>query len=371
MSSLAEEISSLEPALRERLESRGFRDETLLALASTLGGDPVARNRLRGVVEPVPESRLALPVDTREARALGRRELESGRVAACVLAGGMATRMGGVVKALVEVLPGVTFLDARLAEVRALRAQGVEVPLWLMTSEATNRAIGRALGERPDSSSLARTFEQFSSLRLEPSGRLFRIAGEPSPYATGHGDLVDALRASGLLRAFVAGGGRHVWISNLDNVGVTVDEALLGHHVASGAKLTAELVERRPGDSGGGPVLLDGRPIITELFRLPRELDSAQIPVFNTNSFLVDAVALEAAQVSWTYLEVHKDVDGRVAVQFERLLGELTTALDTRFVRVPRDGLASRFLPVKTARDLGHVEAVLRARWVGDGLTPR
>ena len=33
-----------------------------------------------------------------------------------VLAGGMATRMGGVVKALVEIVPGLTFMDARLAE---------------------------------------------------------------------------------------------------------------------------------------------------------------------------------------------------------------------------------------------------------------
>jgi UTP--glucose-1-phosphate uridylyltransferase len=371
MSRLAEELSSLDPALRGRLEARGFRDETLLAWATTIGGDPGERNRLRGRVEPVPASMLTSDVGTAEARALGRRELESGRVAACVLAGGMATRMGGVVKALVEVLPGVTFLDARLAEVRELRDRGIEVPLWLMTSEATDGAIRVALAERPDGAALARTFEQFLSLRLEPSGPLFRIAGEPSPYATGHGDLVDALRVSGLLRAFVARGGRHVWISNLDNVGVTVDEALLGHHIASGAQLTAELVERRPGDSGGGPVLLDGRPIITELFRLPREVDAAKVPVFNTNSFLVDAAALESALVSWTYLEVHKQVDGRVAVQFERLLGELTTAVDTRFVRVARDGLSSRFLPVKTPADLGHVEQVLRARWVGDTPTPR
>ena len=32
------------------------------------------------------------------------------------MAGGMATRMGSVVKALVEALPGRTFLDLRLAE---------------------------------------------------------------------------------------------------------------------------------------------------------------------------------------------------------------------------------------------------------------
>ncbi len=40
------------------------------------------------------------------------RALAEGRLAFVVLAGGMATRMGGVVKALVEPLPGRTFLDA-------------------------------------------------------------------------------------------------------------------------------------------------------------------------------------------------------------------------------------------------------------------
>ena len=53
-----------------------------------------------------------------------------------------------------------------------------------------------------------------------------------------------------------------------------------------------------------------------------------------------------------TIAEVKKQVDGKDVVQFERLLGELTSALDTRFVKVPRDGLASRFLPVKDGPEL-------------------
>ena len=55
------------------------------------------------------------------------------------------------------------------------------------------------------------TFQQNIGLRLTPDGHLFRGAdGEPSTYATGHGDLVDALRRSGLLRAFSQGGGQYV-----------------------------------------------------------------------------------------------------------------------------------------------------------------
>jgi UTP--glucose-1-phosphate uridylyltransferase len=55
-----------------------------------------------------------------------------------------------------------------------------------------------------------------------------------------------------------------------------------------------------------------------------------------------------------------------VAVQFERLLQELTAALPAIYARVPREGAASRFLPVKDHEELGarqrDIAAVARAR---------
>ena len=79
-----------------------------------------------------------------------------------------------------------------------------------------------------------------------------------------------ALHRSILFAAFNAAGGRWVWISNLDNVGAGVDLALLGQHIASEAPLTVELVDKEPGDQGGGPVLFAGRPIIAERRALAR-----------------------------------------------------------------------------------------------------
>lgn len=359
---LATALAQLEPDLRERLERRGFRCEALLACAQTLGGDATVRNRLPGDVRCVPPGTVHDLEVNPELAALGRAALQAGRVAVCVLAGGMATRMGGVVKALVEALPGKTFLDLRLEEVQKLAADsGARVPLWLMTSEPTDAPIREALS-RAGVEALATTFEQFVSLRLDEAGGLFLQDGKPSVYATGHGDLPDALRASGRLDAFLASGGRYVWISNLDNVGAAIDETALGYHIASGLPVTAEVVDKRAGDAGGGPVLHDGRPIIAENFRLPPGFDVSQVAVFNTNSFIVDAQALVELKLAWTYLEVRKTVEGRTAIQFERLLGEVTMALDTHFLRVPRDGVASRFLPVKSFEDLAAVAPLLAAR---------
>jgi UTP--glucose-1-phosphate uridylyltransferase len=283
----------------------------------------------------------------------------------------MATRMGGVVKALVEALPGRTFLEIRLAEIDHLeRSAGAPVPLWLMTSEATDRPIREALGprHRPDDDRCV-TFEQNVSLRLTADGGLFLDdAGEPSVYATGHGDLPDALRRSGILGRFLARGGATLWIANLDNLGATVDPAILGWHLAHGGPLSVEVVDKVAGDRGGGPVRWDGRPIIVEEFRLPLGFDPATVPVFNTNTFLVSAAALHALSMEWTYVEVEKKVGERRAVQFERLLGELTVGLPPRFLRVPREGLASRFLPVKDVDELERrrpeIEAIARARGI-------
>jgi len=284
---------------------------------------------------------------------LGEAALARGELALVVLAGGMATRMGGVVKALVEILPGTTFLDARLAEREYWqRVSGAPLPMWLMASHATDAPVREALADRLDADRVA-VFGQQASLRLDPDGRLFRDDdGNPSMHATGHGDLLDALAGSGLLERFLAGGGRYLWIANLDNLGAAVDPLVLGWHIEQGAPLTVEVVDKLPGDHGGIPVRWNGRQVILEGFRLPAGFDEDDVPVFNTNTFVTDAAALAAVNPAWTWFRVEKEVDGRPAIQFERLVGELTSVLDSRFLRVPRDGHDSRFLPAKDWSEL-------------------
>jgi UTP--glucose-1-phosphate uridylyltransferase len=370
--SLRDQIAALPSALKRRIEDRGFKTDELVAWASVIGVDRDKRNRLPGTVEPpAPSDIVDAPTpgtpDHERCAALGRAAIERGEVALCVMAGGMATRMGGVVKALVDALPQRTFLDLRLAENAHLAAlAGRPFPLWLMTSEATESPIRKALGARLAGDDLA-TFEQCVSLRLRPDGTLFfDDDGAPSVYATGHGDLPDALRTSGILGRFVAGGGQVVCIANVDNLGATVDPAIVGYHLSHGQPLTVELVDKVGSDRGGGPVRWDGRPIITEEFRLPIGFDPSSVPVFNTNTFLVSAPALQELSMEWTYVEVEKTIGKQKAVQFERLLGEITAALPARMLRVPRDGVASRFLPVKDVPELERrrpeIEAIVRAR---------
>jgi len=376
LSTLADELAALEPALKARLAASAFDPAWLVTRARVLlsrrASGAAAGNRVAGPVRaPLAHEIAPLPEASSEAgrklRAVGEAALANGEVALCVLAGGMATRMGSVVKALVEIVPGVRFLDARLAEQALVsRRAGRALPLWLMTSEATDAPIRRALATAGAPPEVA-TFRQGIALRLNTDGHLFRDThGVPSQYATGHGDLVDSLRASGLLDRFRQAGGRYVLIANLDNLGACIDPAYLGAFITSSAQLQVEVCRKEPGDRGGVPVELDGRIQVLEEFRLPEGFDARSVPVFNTNTMLASADALAEVSVPWSWFLVEKEVDGRTAVQFERLLQELTAVLDTRYVEVPREGDGARFLPVKDPAELDRrrpvLEALLRAR---------
>ena len=74
-------------------------------------------------------------------------------------------------------------------------------------------------------------------------------------------------------------------------------------------------------------------------------------PVFNTNTFVLDAGAIDV-DFPLTWFAVNKTVDAKAAVQFERLVGELTAFLDSAFLRVERHGPDARFQPIKTPEDI-------------------
>jgi UTP--glucose-1-phosphate uridylyltransferase len=374
-SSIREELSQLPAEVTALLARHHFDVTRFERLADRLKHGGTVDNRERGeVLPPAPEDVTALPArGSAEWQALEQRGLEAlGRneCALVVLAGGMATRMGGVVKALVEALPGKTFLDLRLAEIGAMaRKAGHAPPLWLMSSHSTHDKLLSALGERADGYQIA-VFPQYLSLRLTPDGHVFRDAeGNPSEHAPGHGDLPDALRESGLLTRFVNQGGKVVLVANLDNLGATLEPALIGWHLANGRQVTCEVVQKT-NDRGGIPVRLDGRPVVLEEFRLPEHFDASSVAVFNTNTFLFDARALAELAMEFTYFIVHKKVGSAEVVQFERLVGEVTSHLETRFVLVPRSGSESRFLPCKDHDELNLRRAEIRAVAEARGILP-
>ncbi len=300
--------------------------------------------------------------DEAKYRSIGEQALRSGSCALVVLAGGMATRMGGVTKALVEVFDGKTFLDLRLGEQLALEKKyGTKPPLWLMTSHATHEGIAEALGDRLDGENVA-LFRQGLSVRLnEQFDVFFDENQEPSIHSPGHRDLPDSLKASGLLSKFLARGGKYVLVTNLDNLGGGLDPVIIGMHLSHADPVTCEVVDKVGSDRGGIPIKVDGQLVVLEEFRIPPSFDPSQVRVFSVNSFSFDAQALAELAMDWTYFEVKKQVSGTPVIQYERLINEVSSHLSTQYLRVPRDGVASRFMPVKDFDELAARREALMA----------
>ena len=365
-------VPAIDAATRELLDRFGHQPQLLAKLIGKLTGD--ADNAIRGRVEvPLPDDVVRLPERGSAERirlaAIGERAIAAGKVGAVILAGGMATRFGGVVKAAVPAVLGRSFLELKIADLVAVaRRTGGRVPCYLMTSFATDERVAELARALTTERVPIETFAQGISLRVTRDGEPFIEAdGSASPYAPGHGDLSFALRERGVMKRFRDAGGEILVMSNVDNLGATLDPAIVGLHIEKKVAVTAEVVRKEPGDKGGAPARVDGLVQIVESFRFPPAFDQDGIPVFNTNTFVLDAAAIDR-DFDLTWFVVEKTVDGKKVIQFERLVGELTAFLPSAFVEVERHGDDGRFQPAKDPQELARrapeIEALLRARGV-------
>jgi UTP--glucose-1-phosphate uridylyltransferase len=354
-------LDKLSPKERHLLARHHFDSATFEKLRRRFceGQWSTADNRLTGQVELAAGGDIqSLPDATSEEgerlATIGREALERGEVGALVLNGGMATRFGSVVKGCVPVFDGYSFIGLKLADAAS---RGTSVPVLLMNSFATDDKTKEHLVTNkffgfPQTQ--VTTFTQNISLRLTPEGDIFRTEEGETLYAPGHGDVGEVVRRE-VLNEFRARGGKYLLMSNVDNVLASLDPIVIGAHVAAaeaqGVEMTIETVDNQGSTTGGMPARVDGKLQVVEAFRFPQGFDVSAIPVYNTNTFLFTADALDR-DFDLTWFVVEKTVQGKKAVQFERLAGQLSAFLKAQFLEVPRRGQASRFLPIKRREDL-------------------
>ena len=320
-------------------------------------------------IEPVPGEEL---VDARllaENKDHGRMVLD--RTIMIKLNGGLGTSMGLTsAKSLLEVKPGKTFLSVILHQAAN---QGVSLALMnsFSTQADTVAAIDR-LGAAPPKMFLQHMFpkilrEDFSPARWPDNPDL-----EWNP--PGHGDIYTALQTSGVLDALLAEGIRYAFISNSDNLGATLDPALLGYFARNEIPFMMEVAERTPSDTKGGHLARhkSGRLILREVAQCPSDEISAFTDIelfrfFNTNniwinlSFLADLFR-EKKTVRLPIIVNPKTLDPRnedspPVYQIETAMGAAIFLFEGAMaVRMPK----SRLIPVKTCGDL----LVLRSDYV-------
>ena len=361
MNTLKAALSELDEATQDLLSEHHFDRDTWLSLASDIqaaSGD-VPSNLISGELQPPSSQNLdTLPPEKSEDAArlidLGMNAIANDEVMVLVLNGGMATRFGGVVKGVVPVLDNLTFIGWKLQST-AQASRGHHPRVLFLNSFSTHEATLQHL-EHTEAAGYPRdrieTAIQNISLRLTPEGALFRNAkGDVSPYAPGHGDVLDTLKRSDAFHRFRKDGGKYVFMCNVDNILATLDPLILGAHIDRGLSMTVESAPRVKGDKGGAPIAVNGRVEIVEGFRIPQDFDIECLEVFNTNTFWMNVECWDI-QDDLTWFTANKIVDDLPALQFERLIGEITHFVDASYLRVSREGKASRFFPVKTPDEL-------------------
>lgn len=330
-------------------------------------------------VEEIPEVRYDGSSDERAAYDAGAEALAKGEVAVFVLNGGLATRFGGVVKGIVEVFDGKSFLGLKAEDVaRTQREFGVDIPLVIMNSFATRRDTDAHLrannffGIKPEN---LLTFDQSISVRLTDNGEVF-IGNDNRAryYAPGHGEFFQRIHDSGAYAELASRKIRHLTFSNIDNLGASIDPLIIGKHILSRKDITVEVIRktrnaRGEWDVGGAPAKIGNRTMVIEGFRFPASIPPDFLPDFQTNNMYFSMDALRDPFVLPRYY-VTKQVEGRASVSFEAVTCEATGATkadgspwySTNLVRVPRQGPHGRFFPVKSREDLETERGAIKSR---------
>ncbi len=289
------------------------------------------------------------------------------------LNGGLGTSMGlDGPKSLIEVRPGLTFLDvvARQAETLA-RKRGIRVPLVLMNSFRTDAESLALLERYPGlSGTIRRSFLQHKVPKVRARDLTpATCASDPELEwcPPGHGDLYAAIVTSGVLGELVEAGIRWVFVSNVDNLGASLDPSILGYLAAEEIPFLMEVTDRTAADRKGGhlAMLPTGRLTLREIAQTPSdELEAFQDiqrhRYFNTNNLWLDLRALEALLarhdqvVPLPVIRNEKTVDpadsrSAPVIQLETAMGAAIELFEgAGAVRVPR----TRFAAVKNCSDL-------------------
>ena len=232
-------------------------------------------------ITPAPVTQLD-PQD-QATRAAGESALRRGEVAAFVVAGGQASRLGfDHPKGMFPIGPvsNQSLFQIHAEKVLALgRRYGKPVPLLIMTSPATDAetkaffAQHRYFGLPPQDVFF---FSQgtMPALDLESGKLLMEAPGRLFASPNGHGGALMALADSGLLDELGRRAIRQVFYFQVDNPLVKVaDPLFLGQHLHVNAEASSKIVPKEgPTDKLGNMVLVDGRCTIIEYSDLPEEL---------------------------------------------------------------------------------------------------
>jgi UTP--glucose-1-phosphate uridylyltransferase len=286
------------------------------------------------------------------------------------LNGGLGTTMGCVgPKSTVQIRAGKTFLDLILKKIADLnRENDLAIPLLLMNSFNTDAETKKYLQEAKMGVEVMH-FVQSQHPRCRQADHEVvvdqinetTLKEKDLWYPPGHGDVYEALVSSGVLSELEKRDIRYLFISNVDNLGATVDACILNEMVARKAEFLMELTKKTLADVKGGTLIEYQEQIrLLELAQVPpqhveefKSIDKFQ--TFNTNNIWVSVAAIKRLVETNGLRDMEIIVNpkklksGTPVIQLERAMGSAIRFFNnSNGIQVDR----SRFLPVKKTDDL-------------------
>ncbi len=268
--------------LTEQIENL---DAELLRHLQHLLREHLSGTRPRGELEPVEMVRVPTTEEDRarhrRAQDVGEEALRLGKVAALLVAGGQATRLGYPGPKGTFPIGPVTdrsLYQYQAEKIRALgRRYGVTPPWAIMTSPATDEATRRFFEEH-NFFGLDRDrvffFVQHTVPALDPEGKLLlaekhQIAESPN----GHGGVFEAIAESGVLDQLAALGVEVLFHFQVDNPLIKIcDPVFVGYHLLEKADMSAKVLKKRdPYEKLGVVGKLDGKYAVIEYSDLTTE----------------------------------------------------------------------------------------------------
>jgi len=328
-------------------------------------------------IDPVSEvETLENLLSSKEMTREGRKLLD--KLVVVRLNGGLGTTMGlEKAKSLLKVKGECSFNDIIALQLRELGSStGVPIPLIHMTSFSTDEDIQGVMRHYPDLSpkDLPASFQQHRHPKIyadtmTPAKEALEEFNWNPP---GHGDIYASLIATGLAERLLNMGKRYLFVANADNLGATVEPAILGYLAETGAPFLMETAERTKADAKGGHLARrrsNGRLLLRESSQAPTTPSGEIIPEFqdvdryrhfNTNNIWLDLLAVVRVArshdgtvplplISNRKTVNPRDKSSRKVIQIETAMGAAIEVFEGSLaLQVPR----SRFAPVKSNNDL-------------------
>jgi UTP--glucose-1-phosphate uridylyltransferase len=290
-----------------------------------------------------------------------------GKLAVLKLNGGLGTSMGCKgPKSVIEVRGDVTFLDLIVQQIENLNNNfpGSDVPLLLMNSFNTDNETAKIIQKYQDTNVTITTFQQSRYPRiiketLQPMPLTHDGYQHEDWYPPGHGDVFSALMNSGLVDTLLKQGKEYLFVSNVDNLGATVDLNILNHLDENKVEYCMELTDKTRADIKGGTIIsYDGKVSLLEVAQVPKKYvdefkSVSKFKVFNTNNVWINLRAVQRVMrensMKLDIIVNNKDAGGQKVIQLETAIGAAIGYFRNACgVNVPR----RRFLPVKSTADL-------------------